>query len=89
MKKTEEIRDYASFLKAKYALKAEAEMERELIGEELKKGAHNLVPDKLFSGFADNFVSGLADRIIDSKIGQKVTSVLSMVSYLKDMFGKK
>lgn len=88
--RTEEITDYASFLKAKYALKAEAELERTLIGDELKKGAKQFAPSNFLPGVIENAMSGLVDRIVDSSMAQKVTSALSMVTFVKDMFkGKK
>lgn len=80
MKKIE-ITDYASFLKSKYALRSEIEFEREIIGEELKKGVKTLEPT--------NLLNGVAEKIIDSKIGQRLTSAISMVSFVKDLFSKK
>lgn len=76
-----EIVDYASFLKAKFALEKEIEFHLASTTDNLKSGVKNMSVVKM--------VSGLAEKAMESTIGQKVSEVLSIASVVKSMFGKK
>lgn len=76
-----EITDYASFLKAKYALEKEIEFHLASTTDSLKSGVKN------FSVFKT--ISGMAEKAMESTVGQKVSEVLSIASVVKSMFGKK
>jgi len=75
------ITDYASFLQAKQQLKEEVDRHRLSIKEELKEGARNIKVVKL--------MTGLTEKIMDSKLGRQVSNALSVVNFIKDLFGKK
>lgn len=75
-----EITNYASFLKAKQDLREEIDRHRLLIKDELKEGVRNIKVVKLMTGFTE--------KIMDSKLGQQVSNVISVATFVKDLFSK-